>query len=263
MVNVLKEKMSKANYTIAINNFEGPLDLLIYLIDKEKLSIFDISLSNLTDKYIEYLEEMERLDLEIATEFLVMASSLLYIKSKRLLPDIKDEEVEEETEEDILNRIAEYKMYKNMAETLRGMYESNCGKCVKPTEHITLPKRKMEINFKISTLESIYLEIIRRNKDKINVNSSDIERLAIHEKITVKSKVKEMISFFVKKTSFVFNKMFDIEDRPKIEIVTAFIGMLELAKLKKVKIEQEIMFGDITVKKIYIDGDLDMSLIEE
>ena len=98
-------------YAIKIDNFEGPLDLLCHLIDKNKMSIYDINLSEITDQYIEYLKEQESLNLEIASEFLVMASTLLYLKSKKMLPK-QEEEEEELTEEELIRRIIEYKKFK-------------------------------------------------------------------------------------------------------------------------------------------------------
>ena len=113
------------NYTVEINNFEGPLDLLCFLISKNKMNIFDISLSEITDEYIAYLDHMQSMNLDIATEFLVMASNLLYIKSKKLLPVIEPEDDEEEnelTEEQLINRILEYKQYKEKLEDFKKMY---------------------------------------------------------------------------------------------------------------------------------------------
>ena len=98
-------------YSIKIDNFEGPLDLLIFLIEKNKMNIYDINLTEITDQYIEYLNAMEEMNLEIASEFLIMASSLLYLKSKKLLPKQEDE-TEELTEEELIRRIIEYKKYK-------------------------------------------------------------------------------------------------------------------------------------------------------
>ena len=101
-------------YAIKINNFEGPLDLLCHLIDKNKMDISDINLSEISEQYIEYLKEQEELNLEIASEFLVMASTLLYLKSKKLLPK-QEEETEELTEEELIKRIIEYKKYKEIS----------------------------------------------------------------------------------------------------------------------------------------------------
>ena len=108
-------------YAIKIDNFEGPLDLLCHLIDKNKMNIYDINLSDITDQYIEFLNEQEKLNLEIASEFLVMASTLLYLKSKNLLPKQEDEE-EELTEEELIKRIIEYKKFKEISKQLKENY---------------------------------------------------------------------------------------------------------------------------------------------
>ena len=108
-------------YPIKIDNFEGPLDLLCHLIDKNKMNIYDINLSEITDQYMEYLRQNERMNLEIASEFLVMASTLLYLKSKNLLPKQEDEE-EEITEEELIRRIIEYKKFKEISKVLKENY---------------------------------------------------------------------------------------------------------------------------------------------
>ena len=109
MQNVLTLETNK--YAIKIENFEGPLDLLCHLIDKNKMDICDVKISNITDQYIDYINKMEELNLEITSEFLIMASTLLYLKSKTLLP-VDNEEKEEISEEELLRRIIEYKKYK-------------------------------------------------------------------------------------------------------------------------------------------------------
>ena len=108
-------------YAIKIDNFEGPLDLLCHLIDKNKMNIYDINLSEITDQYLEYLNAMEKMNLEIASEFLVMASTLLYLKSKNLLPK-QEEEEEEITEEELIRRIIEYKKFKEISKVFKENY---------------------------------------------------------------------------------------------------------------------------------------------
>ena len=100
-------------YAIKIENFEGPLDLLCHLIDKNKMNIYEINLSEITDQYIEYINAMEKMNLEVTSEFILMASTLLYLKSKNLLPSQVEEE-QELTEEELLKRIIEYKKYKEI-----------------------------------------------------------------------------------------------------------------------------------------------------
>ena len=120
---------NKPKYKFVIENFEGPLDLLLYLISKNKMNIFDISLSKLTDEYISYLNEMTEQNIEVASEFIVMASTLLDIKARKLLPELEPKEDEEEqlTEEDIINKIIEYKKYKEVSNYIKEMYDNNFG----------------------------------------------------------------------------------------------------------------------------------------
>ena len=252
-------------YTVAISNFEGPLDLLCFLISKNKMDIFDISLSELTDKYIEYLNEMQSLDMEIATEFMVMATTLLYIKSKKLLPIAEPEEDGEAeiTEDELLERIAKYKMYKELQPTLREMYTLNFGTFEKLPENIKVKRElnKDSLTSKENLLE-LYNDVLKRKFDKINIKSEEIKKIALYEKVTIKSKVKKIIEVFKSKKSFVFGKLFNRKDSTKIDVVTAFLSVLELSRLKHVALKQEKIYGDITVDKIS-DAPIDVSLINE
>ena len=130
-------------YSIKIDNFEGPLDLLCYLIDKNKMNIYDVNLTEITNQYIEYLNAMEEMNLEIASEFIVMASTLLYLKSKNLLPK-QEEEEEEITEEELIRRIIEYKKFKEISKILKENYLIFTNRFYKGQEEIELPKQKLE-----------------------------------------------------------------------------------------------------------------------
>ena len=120
--NILTLETNK--YNIKIENFEGPLDLLCHLIDESQMDIYDVNINEITDQYIEYLRAMEELDLEITSEFLIMASNLLYIKSKKLLPR-QEEQEEMLSEEELIQRIIDYKKYKEISKKLKEFYEMN------------------------------------------------------------------------------------------------------------------------------------------
>ena len=235
-------------YAIKIDNFEGPLDLLCHLIDKNKMNIYDIQISKITDQYIEYLKEQEKLNLEIASEFLVMASTLLYLKSKNLLPK-QEEEEEELTEEELIRRIIEYKKFKEISKVFKENYEIYANRVFKGQEEIALPKKKLEKEFNDTIIPNIYQKLVERNSVKINQNAKNIEKIALVENYTVASKVKEMFKVLIKQKRFVFNKLFSISTHNKQEVVTAFSGLLELSRRNKVETKQEELFGDITVKK--------------
>ena len=236
-------------YAIKTEGFEGPLDLLCHLIDINKMDIYDINIIEITDQYIQYLNNMEKLNLEIASEFLVMASTLLYIKSKKLLP--KQEEQEEEiTEEELIQRIIEYKKFKEISKKLKENYIEYSKRIFKKPQEIELPKKKLEKSYDKEIIPQTYKNIINKNAQKINKNAKNIEKIAIVENYTVASKVKEMIRVLIKQRRFVFNKMFSIKQHNKQEVVTAFSGLLELSRRNKVQTNQEELFGDIEVEKI-------------
>lgn len=246
MQNILT--MQTKQYAIKIDNFEGPLDLLCHLIDKNKMNIYDIRISEIADQYIEYINAAEEMNLEITSEFLIMASTLLYIKSKGLLP--KQEEPEEElTEEQLIERIIEYKKYKEITNKLRENYNEFSGRLFKLEEEIKLPKQQLEKEYKKEVLEEIYLKLINRNKSRLNQHADNIKKIAITDTYTVASKVKEMFKELVKKPRFVFNRLYSLSKCNKVEVVTAFTGLLELERRDKVRATQEEIFGDIVVEK--------------
>ena len=235
-------------YAIKIENFEGPLDLLCHLIEINKMNIYDIQINEITDQYIQYLNQMEEMNLEIASEFVVMASTLLYLKSKKLLPK-QEEEEEELTEEELIRRIIEYKKFKEISKVLKQNYMQNGNRYYKNQENIELPKQKLEKDYDNTVIPNIYSELIERNRAKINQNAKNIEKIALVENYTVASKVKEMFKVLVKQKRFVFNKLFSLNKHNRQEVVTAFSGLLEMSRRKKVETTQEELFGDITVEK--------------
>lgn len=246
MQNVLTLETNK--YEIKIENFEGPLDLLCYLIEKNKLNIFDVKISDITDQYIDYINQMEQMNLEVTSEFIIMASTLLYLKSKTLLPKDTVEE-EELTEEELLQRIIEYKKYKEISKQFKEMYEMFSKRSFKAPDEITLPKQKLEKDYDASLIPEIYEQVVNKNQIRINKNAKNIEKIAITDTYTVGSKVKDMYRELVRNKHFVFNKLFSLKKHNKNEVVTAFSGLLEMSRRSKVLTEQDVLFGDITVTK--------------
>lgn len=235
-------------YAIKMGDFEGPLDLLCYLIDKNKMDIYDVNLSSITDQYIEYLNTMEKMNLEVASEFIVMASTLLYLKSKNLLPKQENQE-EEITEEELIRRIIEYKKFKEISKVLRENYQIYSNRFYKTQEEIQLPKQKLEKDYNPERIPEIYKELIERTSVKINQNAKNIEKIAITDKYTVADKVKQMYKILAKHKKFIFNKIFKLEKHEKQEVVTAFSGLLELSRRSEVETLQEKLFGDILVEQ--------------
>lgn len=235
-------------YEIRLDNFEGPLDLLCHLVDKNKMDIHEVNITKITDQYIEYINAMKELNLDVTSEFVLMASTLLFIKSKSLLPKQVEDEGEL-TEEELIHRIIEYKKYKEISKRLKEQFELYSKRFYKLPDKIELPKRKLEEKYSSELLEEAYKNLLQRNKEKINVNASNIERIAITETVTVTSKVKDIFRELMKKPRFIFNKLCKSKKYTKLETVTAFTGLLELTRRNKIKTQQEKIFGEITVEK--------------
>lgn len=235
-------------YELRLDNFEGPLDLLCYLIDKQKMDIYEVSIDDIAKQYMDYLEEQENLNLEIASEFLVMASTLLLIKSKGLLPkEVEDES--ELTEDELIRRIIEYKKYKEVCKIFRQKYDKYSKRIYKMPEIIELPKQVLEVKYEEKDIVNAYRKIIQRNKDKKNEYADNIQKIALNDTYSVSDKVKEIYKELIKKPNFVFGKRFSLKEKPKAEVVTAFTGVLELSRRNKILTEQEELFGDIVISK--------------
>lgn len=237
-----------AQYQVKMENFEGPLDLLCHLVEKNKMDICDIKINEITNQYLDYLQMMQEMNLDITSEFIIMASRLIYLKSKSLLPSLEDDE---EEEIDLVQMLLEYKKYKENTVELKQKMSEFGGKCYKSPDKIELPKGKIEKQYDASLIPKMYATFVRREQEKKNIDAQrNLEKLAINEKVTVKSKIKEILKMLWKAPSFIFNKVFNTKEKSKEEIVTAFLGLLELSKSSRIKIIQNTLFGDIKVTKI-------------
>lgn len=245
--NVLNLETNK--YELQLDNFEGPLDLLCYLIEKNKMDIYKVKISDIAEQYINYLQEQEKLNLDIASEFLVMASTLILIKSKGLLPKETEDEAEL-TEEELLRRIIEYKKYKEISKKFKENINEFSKRFYKLPDNIELPKQTIEKKYYIDDVVSAYTELVKKNEEKKNENAKNIEKIAIHDTYTVADKVKEIFRELVNRPKFVFGKLFKLSEKPKAEVVTAFSGVLELSRRNKINAEQTELFGDIIISKI-------------
>lgn len=246
MNNILTLETNK--YAVKLDNFEGPLDLLCHLVDKNKMDINQIKISEITDQYIEYINKMQELNLDVTSEFILMASTLLFIKSKSLLPKQVEDEAEL-TEEELVHRIIEYKKYKEISKKLKELYQIYSKRFYKVPDKIELPARKLEQNYSKDLIEQSYKNLLERNESKINKNAINIEKIAITETVTVTSKVKDIFKELMKKPKFIFSKLCTAKKYTRLETVTAFSGILELTRRNKIKTQQEKNFGDIIVEK--------------
>lgn len=244
------KKTEISKYSIKIEDFEGPLDLLCFLIKKNKMNIDDINIYKIIEEYLEYMYIMESLNLEVATEFITMASMLIYLKSKKILPKSCDDKEEDEISEELLKeKIIQYKKYKQASIRLSSRYEEYNYRVSKKREELVLDKKEFEGLYTPYTLTRSYKLQILKFEMKENMNKDNIEKLVIKEKVSVKDKIKEMFTILSKIPKFVFNKMFLNKNKSKDEIISAFLGILEMAKKNDIKIKQENIFSDILVEK--------------
>lgn len=245
MNNVLKLETTK--YSIKNGDFEGPLDLLCYLIDKNKMDISEVKIADITDQYLEYIKQSQD-ELEITSEFLIMATTLVLLKSKKLLPNTVEEE-DELTEEELIQKIVEYKQYKEISKILKELYDDNKKKIYKMPDKIKLKQQKFERTYSKDLIFNSYANLLKVSSEKVNINAKNIEKIAITETVSVASKVKDIFRELIKNSKFVFSKLFSMNKCSKMEVITAFSGVLELTRRSKVTATQDEIFGDIIIQK--------------
>ncbi len=232
------------NINFKINEFEGPLDLLLHLIKENKMDIMNIEIEKITEQYISYLNEQEKMNLEIASEYLVMASELIELKSKLLLPNPKVEETEEEQvdpREELVNRLLEYQAYKEITKVLKEKEELRKEIYTKSPENI---KNYIEEDTKLSsdiTLDDLveaFKKYLERKKE-----SRPLKTKVTTNEISVSSRRLEIKSILKKKPKVSFFELFPVLN--KEYIVATFLAILEMAKNKELKITQDKNFDDI------------------
>lgn len=242
---------------IKIDNFEGPYDLLFHLIEKNQFSIYDIPINIITDQYMDYLFAMQEMDMEIASEFLVMTATLLHIKSRMLLPSRKEEQQEEvDPREELVMRLLEYRKFKEVSNIFKQREIEWSQVFYKLPEIISFAKKDEIIEMVPGELQRVYTELLERNRKKINPNAGGISRIIQHEKVSLKSKMREIVRELLKKSRIRFSELFSFKLKSTTDIVTGFMAILELARLKKVKLEQRKSFGEIFINKVEVSSEL-------
>ncbi|SDY49285.1 condensin subunit ScpA [Proteiniborus ethanoligenes] len=239
-------------YKVVLEAFEGPLDLLMHLIEKEKVDIYDIPIAKIADQYIEYIKDIQSVDLDMASEFLVMAATLLEIKSKMLLPvsnaENEKEEIEEgDPREELVMRLLEYKKYKLAAENLKLKGDIQSKIFFKQKEE--LDEFMVQDSFELEEIDFrelllAYSNIINRYLEDSSENElTEIER----EELTIDECMNDLILIIKSKKEVKFNELFS-ENMTRTRIVVMFLSILELMKIKAIKVFQENNFSDILIK---------------
>ncbi len=234
---------------VKINEFEGPLDLLLHLIKESKMDIMNIEIEKITKQYMDYLDLQEKMNLEIASEYLVLASELIEIKSKMLLPNLKQEEDEEEDadpREELVNRLLEYQAYKEITKVLHkkeNLRKEIYTKSPENYKNYVDEVKEISVDVSLDDLVEAFKRYLARKKDnkplKTKVTVNEISVLSRRSDIKVLLKKKKKISFF---------ELFPVVS--KEYVVATFLAILEMAKNGELTIMQNNNFDDIIVEEV-------------
>lgn len=240
--------------TVKLQVFEGPLDLLLFLIEKNKVNIYDIPIVEITAQYMEYIAEMKRRDLNVLSEFLVMAATLIDIKSRMLLPANPDaEEEEEDPRAELVQQLLEYKMYKCMAYELKDrQIDADRVMFKAPTipaevaafeEPVNLDELVSDIT--LAKLNEIFQSIMKKQVDKIDPVRSKFGKIQ-KEEVSLEEKMSFLSNYAKEHKHFSFRNLLEAQ-ASKVEIVVTFLAILELMKTGEIFISQEKIFDDIKI----------------
>ncbi|MDY3801178.1 MAG: segregation/condensation protein A [Bacilli bacterium] len=237
------------NYTIEINNFEGPLDLLLHLIKKAELDICEISIVEITKQYLDYINLMESMNLNIASEYLTMAAELIEIKSSILLPKKKidnEDDYEEDPKENLINRLIEYEKYKEVTEVLK-KYEQDRKELYtkKPTdlEIYNTVTNEISENFDLNDLMSALNKMLDRKKLDKPLNTKITNR-----EYSITERSNQIKNILKNKKQVEFTDLFDIYS--KDYIVITFLSILTMARHQELSITQDKNFGKIMIERV-------------
>jgi segregation and condensation protein A len=229
--------------TVKIGDFAGPLDLLLFLIRQERADIFDIPIARITEKYLEYIRLMKKLDISVAADFLVMAATLIEIKSKMLLPRdptaTEDEEIDDPRQE-LVDRLLEYEKFKTAAGMLYD--RSAIELAVFTRAKLVSDEANAEIDASVFDLLTVFQKIMARHVDEVKM---EIQR----EEVSLADMIKELKRRIFEQGELSLLTVFE-EMRSKRELVTAFVAVLEIVRTGTVRLLQNHTFSDIILKKI-------------
>lgn len=236
-------------YDLKLENFQGPFDLLFHLIEKNEMDLYDIQISEITEQYLNYLFTMEGLNMDIASEFLVMAATLLHIKSRMLLPSVSEDEEEMDPREQLVLQLLEYKRCKASAGLLKDIYSTRGVYFYRPPSDEDFGKIEKTYTLAPGVLRDMYLLICDRNIAKKNINATQVNNILRHEKYTVEQKLRQLVKLLFEKEEISFFEEFMKEGTNKLDSIAGFLSILEMARSSKAKLKQRGIFEDIIVRK--------------
>ena len=246
------------SYEVKLQQFEGPLDLLLHLISKSKVQIEDISITEITEQYLETLRIMEEFDMEIASEFLVMAATLLHIKSCILVPKAKpdlEEQDEDDPGKDLITRLLEYKKYKEASSKLkeREAYFSSMFYKLPEEMYFEEIKEVLPPDLSIDALQDALRQLLMVHDRKVKESKSPLIHEIKRDPVTIHEKVDFLKAFLGKQNQTTFFSIF-LEDHTRADIIATFLALLELLKDSWLDIEQDYPYGDIVIKRRIVNG---------
>ena len=239
------------SYKVKLNVFEGPFDLLVYLIENAQMSIYDIQVAEITGQYLEYIEKMKQLDIAVAAEFMVLAAALLEIKSKMILPRVNVDDngmiVEEDPRAELVERIIEYKRFKAAAEMLESLEEESMKIFEKPQEDISQYTEEPDeyLSLDIKQFVAAFNNFLsgKQRIEEVRKHYTRVER----QKQSAEAKMRFIKNFFKKdgKQTVSFQEL--LTENSKYEKVLTFTSLLEMVRQKTVSLRQKVIYGDIAV----------------
>lgn len=235
------------DYSVNINVFQGPFDLLFHLIEKKEIDIYDIPIAEITDQYLDYLKQMMQFNMNVASEFIFMAATLIEIKSQMLLPQ---KEVSEDPRQDLVTKLLEYKLFKDISEELKRYEDESSFYISKPREEIAITSdvntEQLFLNeINVYELYNVYLSLVKKQNFKIEQE----EKFKVYRE---NYRVKDCMDDIIKKVKkfgkvSLFNTFKEKASISREYVITLFLAVLELSNKQGMKIYQDSMYGDIII----------------
>ncbi|HHU07203.1 MAG TPA: segregation/condensation protein A [Clostridiaceae bacterium] len=245
--------MTAAETQIDIRSFHGPFDLLYELIEKNRMDIYDIPITEITDQYLDAIRELETLDMDLASEFLVMAATLLQIKSRSLLPQIKSEVLAvEDPRDELVIKLLRYRRCRVLAVQLKDAHEVYSDTVIRLPETATsmgITQEYVEDNLSYDRFLAAVQSVDCRNRSKYHDLRKSLRYLLRRERVSIKDKVKEILRQVWKRQKILFHEIFPPQSSSKLEQVTGFLALLELMRQNRVTVNQTVPYGQMLIEK--------------
>lgn len=232
-----------------LESFEGPLDLLLTLIKRNKVSIWDIPIVEITDQYLEAIEGIEKSKLDDTSEFIVLASQLLYIKSKMLLPKDEEDEDEEDPREELARRLYEYKKFKEASQEMRKSEFSSKHMVFRAEEDIKFPVPEYSRHHELSELADAFNSIYQRRIRKAKPEKRAFSGIVGREKVSVDDMVEKVCKILKRSRKVQFSALFREEDS-KPEMIATFLAVLEMIKLDRIRADFDDASGEFIISSV-------------